>query len=87
MKTVYKMRGTCANALELEIEDGIVKEVRFSRGCDGNLQGIAALVSGMDANEVVRRLRGIKCGYKNTSCPDQLSRAIEEYLESGEDRE
>lgn len=82
MKAVYRTRGTCSNAIELDIENGILQEVRFSNGCDGNLQGISRLITGMDAWEVAKRLRGIKCGYKNTSCPDQLAQAIEKYFES-----
>lgn len=77
MKTVYSTQGTCSREIELEMEGDIVKSVRFLGGCHGNLQGIARLVAGMPAAEVIRRLNGIRCGMKPTSCPDQLCRAIE----------
>ena len=82
MKAVYKTHGTCARAIEVEIEDGVISNVRFSGGCDGNLQGISKLVVGLDARDTVERLRGIRCGFRNTSCPDQLSHAIEACLEA-----
>jgi uncharacterized protein (TIGR03905 family) len=74
------MRGTCAERIDVEIEDGILKSVKFTDGCHGNLQGIARLVEGMDAREAAEKLRGIRCGRRATSCPDQLSKAIEENL-------
>ena len=77
----YKTSGTCARNIELEVEDGIIKSVVFVGGCSGNTQGVAKLVEGMKTDEAVRRLSGIKCGFKNTSCPDQLAKAITE-LES-----
>ncbi|NLA88191.1 MAG: TIGR03905 family TSCPD domain-containing protein [Clostridiales bacterium] len=80
MKSVYKTCGTCSNAIEVEIEDGIIRGVRFTNGCDGNLQGISRLVVGMDARNVAESLRGIKCGRRNTSCPDQLAQAIEAFF-------
>lgn len=80
MKTVYYTQGTCSREIELEMEGDIVKSVRFLGGCHGNLQGIARLVEGMHAEEVVRRLDGIRCGMKSTSCPDQLCRAIEQAM-------
>lgn len=73
----YETSGTCSKAIELEVEDGIVKDVKFVGGCNGNLQGIGALVRGMRADEVADRLKGINCGYKGTSCPDQLAKALE----------
>lgn len=76
MKYTFAPQGTCSKAIELEIEDGVVKNVRFTGGCNGNLQGIAALVEGMTPEEVTSRLEGIKCGVKPTSCPDQLARAL-----------
>ena len=75
---VYKTKGTCSTQIDLDVENGIVKNVKFTGGCNGNLQGVAKLVEGMKAEEVIEKLRGIKCGFKNTSCPDQLSFAIEE---------
>lgn len=73
----FKTQGVCARAIELEVENGIVKNVRFVGGCSGNTQGIAKLVTGMTADEVKRKLRGIKCGAKSTSCPDQLAQILE----------
>ena len=75
----YKTTGTCSSAIEFEVEDGIVKEVKFIGGCNGNTQGVAALVKGMPVDEVISRLEGIKCGFKPTSCPDQLARALKEW--------
>ena len=77
---VYKTRGTCSTQIDLDVEDGIVRNVRFTNGCNGNLQGISRLVEGMRAQAAIDKLRGIKCGFKNTSCPDQLSYAIEEAM-------
>ncbi len=77
---VYKTRGTCSTQIDLDVEDGIVRNVRFTNGCNGNLQGISKLVEGMRAQDAIDKLRGIKCGFKNTSCPDQLSYAIEEAM-------
>ena len=74
----YTTRGTCSRQILFELEDGKVHNVRFVQGCSGNTQGVAALVEGMDADEVIARLKGIRCGMKPTSCPDQLARALEE---------
>ncbi len=74
----YTTRGTCSRQINFELEDGKLHNVRFVLGCNGNTQGVAALVEGMDADEAVRRLKGIRCGNRPTSCPDQLARAIEE---------
>jgi len=79
----YKTSGTCSRYIDLEIEDGIIKSVEFEGGCSGNTQGVAKLVTGMDAAEAAKRLSGIKCGFKGTSCPDQLAKAIEQ-LEKGQ---
>ena len=76
----YKTSGTCSSAIDFEVEDGIVKEVKFIGGCNGNSQGVAALVKGMKVEDAIARLKGIQCGFRGTSCPDQLSHAIEEYL-------
>lgn len=76
----YVTKGTCSRLIELEMEDDVVKDVRFLGGCNGNLQGIGALVKGMKADEVIARLDGIRCGDKTTSCPDQLSKALKESL-------
>ena len=77
MNYEYKTSGTWSRSIRFTVEDGKVSAVRFEGGCSGNLQGIAALVEGMDKDEVIRRVRGIKCGFKPTSCPDQLARALE----------
>ena len=76
MKYSYRTSGTCSSQIDLEVEDGILKEVHFIGGCNGNLKGISALVKGMKVEEVISRLEGIRCGYKPTSCPDQLCRAL-----------
>lgn len=77
MKHVYQTKGTCSRSIEFELEDGIVKNVRFNGGCMGNTQGIAALVEGMKAEDVIARCRNIQCGFRGTSCPDQLAKALE----------
>lgn len=76
----YKTRGTCAREIKFQLEDGIVKNVSFFGGCNGNLKGIAALVEGKKAEEIIPLIKGIKCGFKPTSCPDQLALALEEAL-------
>ena len=81
MKFQYRTQGTCSEMIEFEIVDGKLHNVQFYGGCHGNLQGIGKLVEGMDANEVIAKLGGIRCGYKDTSCPDQLSKAIGVALE------
>ena len=73
----YKTSGVCSRQINLVVEDGIITEASFVGGCHGNTQGVAALVVGMSAEEAIRRLRGIKCGFKPTSCPDQLAKAVE----------
>ncbi len=73
---VYKTKGVCSQQIKFDVEDGKVKNVEFYGGCHGNLQGIGKLVEGMDVNEVISRLEGIKCGFKSTSCPDQLAQAL-----------
>lgn len=80
MKTVYQTEGTCSRQIELEVEGDVVKSVHFLGGCHGNLQGIAKLVEGMRAEEVIRRLSGIRCGTKETSCPDQLCCALRQIV-------
>ena len=78
MKYVYKTKGTCSTNIELDVENGIVKEIAFWGGCNGNLQGISRLVTGMPESEVITRLEGVRCGTRSTSCPDQLCRALHE---------
>lgn len=76
---VYKTSGTCSQQIDLDIDDdGRVWNVQFLGGCNGNLQGIGRLVNGMKVEEIKERLGGIRCGYKSTSCPDQLARALEQ---------
>ena len=84
MKFSYKTRGVCSNTIHFEIENNILKNVSYDGGCNGNLQGIGALVEGMDVDEVIRRVKGIRCGYKETSCPDQLAKALKQCLEAEE---
>jgi uncharacterized protein (TIGR03905 family) len=72
--------GICSKEIKFSIQDGIVKDVVFMGGCSGNLQGISKLIDGMNANDAVTKLRGITCGMKETSCPDQLAIALEEAL-------
>ena len=80
MKFKYKTKGTCSQAIFFEIEDEKVKNVQFMGGCNGNLKGIGSLVEGMDVKIVIERLEGTKCGMKQTSCPDQLAKALKEAL-------
>ena len=77
---IYKTHGTCSRAIEYEVQNGIVTECRFVGGCMGNTQGVAALVKGMKVEEAIARLKGIQCGFRGTSCPDQLACALEATL-------
>jgi uncharacterized protein (TIGR03905 family) len=72
----YKTRGTCSSRILFDIEDGRLRNLEFIGGCNGNLQGLGRLTEGMDVDEVISKLQGIRCGMKQTSCPDQLSRAL-----------
>lgn len=76
----YKTQGTCSRKIDFDLENGIVKNVRFHGGCNGNLKGIASLVEGMKAEDAIEKLSGIRCGFKNTSCPDQLAKALKKAL-------
>ena len=76
----YKTRGTCSSKIDFDIEDGIITSLAYTGGCNGNLQGISKLAVGMPAEALMEKLRGIRCGMKETSCPDQLARALEEAL-------
>lgn len=80
MEYSYKTHGTCSREIAFELENGKVKNVQFFGGCNGNLKGISALVEGLDAKEVIRRVEGIRCGMKSTSCPDQLAQALKAAL-------
>ena len=77
---IYRPKGVCSNTIDVEVEDGVIKSVEFTGGCNGNLQGISRLVAGMKVEDAIDRLKGIKCGFKSTSCPDQLARALESAL-------
>lgn len=76
----YTTRGTCSRSIHIVLDDDKIKEVSFLGGCSGNTQGVARLVEGMHAQEAIDRLRGIRCGFKSTSCPDQLAQALEKAL-------
>lgn len=80
MKYEFTPRGVCSQRIYIDVEDGIVNDVQFLGGCNGNLKGIGALVKGMTVEEVINRLSGIRCGMKATSCPDQLASALKELL-------
>ena len=76
MEFDYRPRGVCSRKMQIELEDGVIRSVRVEGGCNGNLQGISSLLVGMTAEEAVRRMEGIRCGMKATSCPDQLAQAL-----------
>lgn len=80
MKYNYKTKGTCSRSIQFELNDGIISNVSFEGGCNGNLKGIAALAEGKKAEDVIESIKGIRCGFKSTSCPDQFARALEEAL-------
>ena len=75
----FQTRGVCSSAIDFDVVDNKVTNVRFQGGCSGNTLGVAALVEGMDIDEAIKRMKGIKCGFKPTSCPDQLATALEQY--------
>lgn len=76
----YTTQGVCSRSIEFDVIDNKITNVRFEGGCSGNTQGVAALVEGMDINEAIKRMEGIKCGFKQTSCPDQLATALKQFL-------
>lgn len=76
----YKTKGVCSSMIDIELKDGVIDSVAFTGGCNGNLQGISALVKGMTPQEAIGRLKGIRCGFKTTSCPDQLACALESMI-------
>ena len=76
MQFSYKTNGVCSRSILIDVEDGIVNSVRFEGGCNGNTKGISALVEGMRVDDVIKRLENVKCGFKGTSCPDQLAQAL-----------
>jgi len=81
---VYRTSGTCSTKIEFDLDGDIVRNVRFTGGCNGNLKAIPRLIEGTDAAEVINRVKGVTCGFRNTSCADQLSRALEQALSEGE---
>ena len=77
----YKTQGVCSRMIVVDAEDGVITDCKFVGGCAGNTQGVASLVKGMKVDDAIERMQGIKCGFKNTSCPDQLARALMETKE------
>ena len=80
-KITYETKGVCSRLIEVEVENNIIKSIQFYGGCNGNLKGISSLCVGMDVNDVIKKLKGINCGMKSTSCPDQLASCLVEYLQ------
>ena len=80
MHITYRPKGVCSQLMEIDVEDGIIKKVVVKGGCNGNLQGISSLLVGMKAEDAIARMEGIRCGFKDTSCPDQLAKALKEAL-------
>ena len=78
MKYTYKTKGVCSSTINFEVEDDVIISLQFVGGCNGNLKGISSLCVGMKVQDVIERLEGIKCGFKSTSCPDQLAKALKE---------
>lgn len=76
----YQPKGVCSTSIDIEVDNGIIKSVAFTGGCNGNLQGISRLVEGMKVEDAISRLKGIRCGFKSTSCPDQLAQALESMI-------
>ncbi len=83
MHYTYKTKGTCSSQIDLEVENGVVQEVKFTGGCNGNTKGISSLVKGMKVEDVIARCQGIRCGFKPTSCPDQLATALQAIQKEG----
>ena len=81
MTYTYMPKGVCSRKMTVELDGEIIKSVKVEGGCNGNLQGISSLVTGMNARDAIAKMRGIRCGFKSTSCPDQLSLALEEALQ------
>lgn len=83
MHYTYKTKGTCSSQIDLEVENGVVQEVKFTGGCNGNTKGISSLVKGMKVEDVIARCQGIRCGLRPTSCPDQLATALQAIQKEG----
>lgn len=81
MTYTYRPKGVCSQQIIIDLNDDVIESIKVLGGCHGNLEGISALVRGMKAQEAIERLRGIRCGFKTTSCPDQIAKALEEALE------
>ena len=79
MKITYRPKGVCSKLMDIEVEDGKIESVKVTGGCSGNLQGISSLLKGMDVDEAISRMEGIRCGVKATSCPDQIAQALKQY--------
>lgn len=79
MEYIYEPQGVCSSKMIFEIENNIIKSLKVINGCNGNLKGISELVKGMNIDDVIARLKGIECGFKTTSCPDQIAKALEEF--------
>lgn len=79
MKITYRPKGVCSQLMDIEVEDGKIESVKVTGGCSGNLQGISSLLKGMDVDEAISRMEGIRCGFKVTSCPDQIAQALKQY--------
>mgnify|MGYP004529347211 FL=1 len=79
MKITYRPKGVCSQLMDIDIEDGKIESVKVTGGCSGNLQGISSLLKGMDVDEAISRMEGIRCGFKSTSCPDQIAQALKQY--------
>ena len=79
MKITYRPKGVCSKLMDIEVEDGKIESVKVTGGCSGNLQGISSLLKGMDVDDAISRMEGIRCGVKATSCPDQIAQALKQY--------
>lgn len=79
MKITYRPKGVCSQLMDIEVEDGKIESVKVTGGCSGNLQGISSLLKGMDVDEAISRMEGIRCGFKATSCSDQIAQALKQY--------
>ncbi len=86
MEIHYKPQGVCSKQIDIVLDGDTIQSVKFTGGCHGNTQGVAALAKGMKVQDYISRCKGIQCGYKTTSCPDQLALALEEALQSGEEK-
>lgn len=79
MKITYRPKGVCSQLMDIDVEDGKIESVKVTGGCSGNLQGISSLLKGMDVDDAISRMEGIRCGVKATSCPDQIAQALKQY--------